>query len=347
MKQLRILFFQPDYSGYREAYYQHQFPMALLKVHQVFMYGPGYQNYDSQHTASNVLTLCPFEPDLICFGAGWERSEHPTYFQLHPAINVADVGIPSVMILNKEYKKLDQKFQFILNNNIQIVFTAHHNYARWQEQLGVRFVHFPFAIDQKIFKNYGEPKRYDFGFSGMLLTRWIDLRLRIKHKLFWGGRIRRLRYRNLQMYWTELDNNQKREKNYYRLLNSRRMWLSTTNDADRKWGEEYSRLINSSRIWLSTTSAADLVGTRFFEVMASKSLLFCNRSLVYDGLFKDGKHCVMFDPNLSDFDDKLFYYLKNQEESQSIIEQAYRHVHENHTWIKRVEQFTKVVERFL
>ncbi|MFC2054359.1 hypothetical protein ACFLV7_08715 [Chloroflexota bacterium] len=30
-----------------------------------------------------------------------------------------------------------------------------------------------------------------------------------------------------------------------------------------------------------------------------------------------------------------------------MVEQAYRHVRENHTWGKRVEQFTEVVERLL
>ena len=335
MNQLRILFFSPDYSGYQSTYYQHEFPTALRRVHQVFMYGPGYPGYHPQHTATDVLKFCPFEPDLICFGAAWEREGHlirfgvgwereslSTEFNPHPAINVADDGIPSVMILNKEYKKLDQKFQFILDNNIQIVFTTHHNHARWQEQLGVRFVHFPFAIDPDLFRDYGEPKRYDFGFSGSRHTNWIDLRLRIKHKLFWFGRLRRPRYWALRIFWAE--------------------W-----GAGRRWGQEYARLINSSRMWLSTTGAIDLVGTRFYEVMATKSLLLCNRSPVYDGLFEDGRHCVMFEPDLSDFDDKLFYYLKHEEERLAIIEQAYHHVHENYTWDKRVEQFTEVVEGVL
>ena len=321
MKQLHILFLQPECSGLQSDY-QHKFPMALRKVHRVCMYGSGYPNYDPQHAIGDVLKLCPFEPDLICFGAGWERDDHSTEFNLHPAINVANVGIPSVMILNKEYKKLDQKFQFILANSVRIVFTAHHNHVRWQRQLGVRFVHFPFAIDPDLFRDYDEPKRYDFGFSGDLHTKWTDLRLCVKHKLFWRGRYKRPRYWRLRVYWGE--------------------WGS-----GHKTGEEYARLINSSRTWLSTTSAIDLIGLRFYEVMAVKSLLLCNRSPVYDGLFEDGRHCVMFEPDLSDFDDKLFYYLKHENERQAIVECAYRHVRENHTWDKRVEQFTEVVEEHI
>ena len=72
MKRLRILFFQPDYSGYRSAYYQHSFYLALCRAHQVFAYGPGHGGYDRQHTIDDVLAHCPFQPDLICFGAAWE-----------------------------------------------------------------------------------------------------------------------------------------------------------------------------------------------------------------------------------------------------------------------------------
>ena len=108
-------------------------------------------------------------------------------------------------------------------------------------------------------------------------------------------------------------------------------------------GREYARLLNRSKIWLSTPSALDLVGTRFYEIMASKTLLFCNRSDAYDGLFEDKAHCVMFDPDLSDFDDRLFYYLDHEDERLAIVEAAHAHVLKHHTWDRRIEQFTDTV----
>ena len=323
MNPIRILFLQPDFSGYRSAYYQHQFAVALGKVHQLFHYGPGFEGYEPEHTILDVLKLCPFRPDLICFGAGWERQDPAEQeFDPHPAINVADTDIPSVMILNKEYKKLDRKFQFILDNNIQIVFTTHHDHARWQDELGVKFIHFPYAVDSELFRDYGERKRYDIGFSGSLHEQWTDVRLRIKRKLYIRRPIKSPRYWRLRVFWEE--------------------WASRLPK-----GEDYARLINSSRSWLATPSAIGLVGTRFYEIMASKALLLCNRSPVYDGLFEDGKHCVMFEPDLSDFDDKLFYYLKHEDERQAIVERAYRHVRENHTWDKRAEQFANVARELV
>ena len=322
MNRLRILFFQADYSRYHSAHYQHAFFMALDEVHEVVPYGPGHPGYASEHTIQDVLGICPFDPDLICFGAGWERDDHPSQFNVHPRISVANLGIPSVMMLNKEYKKLDQKFEFIRENGIQIVFTPHHKFAQWSEELGVTFLHFPFAVCSDLFRDYGEEKRYDFGFAGSLHEKWISVRLDVKRKIFWYGRVKWPRYWFKRVYWGEWDNGL-------------------------KTGEDYARLINSSRIWLATTSAVDLVGTRFYEIMAVQTLLFCNRSSVYDGLFEDGKHCVMFEPDLSDFDDKLFYYMKHEDECKAIVEQAYHHVIRNHTWNERVRQFTTAVRPLL
>ena len=61
------------------------------------------------------------------------------------------------------------------------------------------------------------------------------------------------------------------------------------------------------------------------------------------GLFEDGVHCVMFEPDLSDFDELLFYYLRNEGVRKRLVDAAYAHVLENHTWERRIEQFTDEV----
>ena len=192
MSRLNILVLQPDFSQYYGAYYQHQFTEALGRVHRIFRYGPDLEGYDKGHTIEDVLRLCPFHPNLICFAAGWElENTGVPEFDPHPAIQVSKIGIPSVMVLNKEYKKLDKKFQFIQDNGIRMVFTVHHHYNRWQEQVGVPFVHFPFAVDPELFMDYGEKKRYSLGFSGALQGQWTDVRLRVKNVFSTGGRSKR------------------------------------------------------------------------------------------------------------------------------------------------------------
>ncbi len=322
MERMNILVLQPDFSNYTSAYYQHEFTEALSRAHRVFRYGPGFDGYRLEHRIEDVLGMCPFDPDLICFAAGWENEdEQVVQYDPHPTIRVDQIGIPSVMILNKEYKKLEKKFQFIRENRIRKVFTVHHDYRRWQDDIGVPFVHFPFAVNQTVFRDRGERRKYELGFSGLLQNRYSDVRTRVKGKLFWSWPIKAPRYWTVRIFWSS----------------GRRLAYVNRTLVD------YARLLGKSKIWLSTPSPAGLVGTRYYEVMATRTLLFCSRSEAYQGLFEDGVHCVMFEPDLSDFDELLFYYLRNDAVRERVLDAAYAHVLENHTWERRVEQFTDEV----
>ena len=100
---LKVLLLQPDFSHYRAAYYQHQFTLALERTHRVFRYGRRLPHYDTNHTIDDVLKLCPFDPDVICFAAGWEVEIDESLTQApHSSLNVSNVDIPGVMVLNKE-----------------------------------------------------------------------------------------------------------------------------------------------------------------------------------------------------------------------------------------------------
>ena len=72
---------------------------------------------------------------------------------------------------------------------------------------------------------------------------------------------------------------------------------------------------------------------RYFEVMLSKTLLLCNNMpYEYEGLFQDGVNCVIFENDLSDLDEKLDYYLSNEDAMNKIIDNAYKMAIENYTW---------------
>ena len=342
-EKLNILVMQPDFSRYPGAYYQHQFTQALARAHCIFRYGPRLNEYNSSHSIYDILELCPFEPDVICFAAGWEIEDPPIpEFDPPPTFRVSDVDIPSVMVLNKEYNNLEGKFRFILDNEIKLVFTTHHHFGQWQERTGVPFVHFPFAVDPTLFYDYAEKKRYEFGYSGELHKRWTDTRVRIKNHLFLRWPIKNPSYWRTKLFWHD---SSIVLKGRYRFRGGYRLGEILGLNFPR--GEDYARIISSAKIWLSTPSAIDLVGTRFYEIMASKTLLFCSRSDAYEGLFEDAVHCVMFDPDLSDFDDKLFYYLRNDDDREEIIESGYEHVMQNHTWDRRIKQFTDAVRKIV
>lgn len=312
---MKILFAQPDFSTYREATYQMDWLAALERSHQVYVWGPGFPAYGPDQSTADVMALCPWRPDLICYGAGWEWEGDGEGFDLHPPFNPTDLDIPAVMILNKEYKKLERKFAFVREKGIRHVFTSHHLFAEWERILGVPFSWLPFAADPEVFRDHGEEKIHDFGFTGALHATWIDIRVAIK-ELMAGPEFARVK-----QFWGPNDG--------------------------MEVGEAYARQINRARVWLATPSAADLVGPRFYEVLAVGTLLFCTRSSVYGELFEDGRHCVMFEPDLSDFSEKLVYYLDHEDARAAIAAEGRRHALAHHRWDDRVRLFTQTVAPLL
>ena len=64
-------------------------------------------------------------------------------------------------------------------------------------------------------------------------------------------------------------------------------------------------------------------------------------------MFKDGVTCVTFKNDLSDFHEKLEYYLKNHKKRNEICENAYDLVLGNYTWkhmaLKLINKIQEVI----
>ena len=78
-------------------------------------------------------------------------------------------------------------------------------------------------------------------------------------------------------------------------------------------------------------------------------MLFCNEMpKAYGEIFKDGVTCVTFKNDLSDFNEKLEYYLKNDKERNQICQNAYDLVHNNYTWkhmaLKLINKVQEVID---
>ena len=75
-----------------------------------------------------------------------------------------------------------------------------------------------------------------------------------------------------------------------------------------------------------------LVSPRYFECMGSGALILCEESKLYNNIFSDNIY-VSFRNDLSDFYEKIVYYIENIKEK--IVEDAYSFVQQNHTWEKK------------
>jgi len=115
---------------------------------------------------------------------------------------------------------------------------------------------------------------------------------------------------------------------------------------------EYISKMRASKLWLSTTGPAALVGTRYFEVMATgTTLCVCNRmvgnsSIVYNSLgIKEGRHVVMFE-SLAEFVDIVTNYtLRHEYDAHrfAMVRRAQEVAFKRFTWTHVASRIDRVV----
>jgi hypothetical protein len=279
-----------------------------------------FENNESIEILKN-LEKC----EVLVLGPGFLCDE---WLQKNKDLPLHKLDKTKCLFLNKEYKNLNQKIEFINKNNIQIVFTAHHSFKEWNSRCpNATFYKIPFAYNQDIFTDYQEKKIYDLGFTGNLFNKGPYIGDEIMGKNFNNVRERIFDKIKTEPFYSNLQ-----------MLLGEDVYLK---------GKQYGKTINSSKIWICTPSAIDLVGTRFYEIMGCNTLLLAKvieNENIYDGLFEEGKHFIGFKDDLSDFTEKVKYYLSNEVERVKITKSAYELVNTKHCWKHRVDKIVQILK---
>ena len=103
------------------------------------------------------------------------------------------------------------------------------------------------------------------------------------------------------------------------------------------YGNEYVKMLNSCKMFLSTLSPNNIIGLRFYELSAVKTLILCPKDN-YDGVFQDRINCVMYDDNPDSFKRVFEQYLEDDAKRLEIVERAYKDVLEKHSWEQRINK---------
>lgn len=252
-----------------------------------------------------------FNPDLLLLGFSITDTGGKC-----PKFELNNIEIPIYIILNKEYDAIEKKLEWIKKIKPTKVFTVHHKEILYQTITNIPFIKIMWSANELIFKQYNDIYKYDLFFSGVIRDEQNN---NIRNKI----------YDNLHFI------------NKYKILikvaffknNKLSGKLNTFNLND------YAMNINLSKIALTTTGPADLVGTRYFEIMASnKALIMCNRMSqhIYQDIVIDKFNCIMFDDE-NDFIKKFIYYINNEQERMQIVQNAYKYFLEKHTWHHKVK----------
>lgn len=329
---------------YQGANYQLEFTNSLNKKHKLYFYGPGYDIYSEDKNLDDVLSFFEKKPNIIFVGHSWLNDKYGKDIELKNNIDLSKTKLLKIFFLNKEYVNLEKKLNYCKNNSFEICFTHHHNINEYTKITNSNFHFIPFAFDKDKFKkidnNY--EKYYDLGFSGIVQNSNInsgqtDIRRRITKKLYYSlSDIPLIKKRkNLNIFWNIIPQNNFAKKisqflkiyKYYSI-------------------EEYIKKIFMSKIYINTLSPYQLISPRYFETLASGSILLCEQSEIYNKLFKDDFKYFTFRNDLQDFDAKINYILDNYNGLKNVINRNKLNVYEKHTWENRVNKITKIIENY-
>lgn len=336
---MNIIILAKNRERYRSGYYHDDIVKAFMRKADCFIYGEGYPNYDTNDKIDDVIKKSFFNEediDLVVVCTSWELEKGPNIEESdpHPNINLSSLKVPKVFFLNKEYKKLEKKLDYIKLNNFDIVFTTHHNFDFWEKETGIKFIQLPFGTDPRRFKDFGLQKKYDFGFTGSLHKNYTDIRYGIKRLLFKNSDVKSNKGLSRILRNNPLKEEYKQYNIYWAEWGSRDLFGRSLLPE----GERYAKFLNSFKVFLCTPSAIGLIGTRYFECMATKTLIFCPETKLYGKIFEDEKNCVMFKKDLSDFEEKLEFCINNNDKRDKIISRAYNDLIQKNTYDCRIEK---------
>ena len=318
------------------GYYHTDWLEAFQTNFDCFFYGPGFPHYSSEHKISDVLKKASNggEIEAVICSTNWDEDGH--HFEVNPCPNI-DLsqinGIPKIYFLNKEYKKLKQRFDYCNRMGFTCAVTVNEKYRQWQSELNAKIIKLHFAVNPNRFKALETPQIWDFAFTGGLHQSHLDSRFSIKTEIFQEKYVRRKtshsllghsrlkpQYNTFKINWMEFG-----AKNWFY-----RSRLPSEN--------KYNLLLNQCRSFLNTRSAAGIINTRFYELMQTRTLIICPRDKTdYDGLLKNGVNCISYeDPKTELFD--ILEMIKQENTLISDIVQHNYSLVQKHTYENRVRE---------
>mmetsp|Transcript_19642 Transcript_19642/g.59524 ORF Transcript_19642/g.59524 Transcript_19642/m.59524 type:complete len:498 (-) Transcript_19642:57-1550(-) len=304
-----------------------------------------------KHAMGKLHDLCTLtEDDHQCIGLNSTFKPNLAVVGPHYASNIhrpdatlgfdraANPHLPIVIMQNKMYSnagssemagQVNAKLQWARTIGAVAAFTFLTRYHEFTAKSGVPHYWMPFGVNTGLFGKHAgnfDAQRFDIGFTGASNSKY-PMREGIL------GVIKSLNVTSYLGTWSQTVLNRA----------DKRAWRTLSH-------ANYAAQIAQTKMWVSTTGPENIVGTRFFEVMASgTTLLLCNRPSpatlkvtpwVYDGLFEEGVHAVLFD-GLDDLRAKIFYYLRNEPARRRIVTAAASLTRARHSWDARARFVTE------
>ena len=99
--------------------------------------------------------------------------------------------------------------------------------------------------------------------------------------------------------------------------------------------------INSYKIHLNCNISND-INYRTFETCGCGTMLLTNYTPGLEKLFDIGKEIVVYE-SIEDLDNKVKYYLENEDERNMIAETGYQRAKKDHTYFERAKKLIDII----
>lgn len=340
---MRVLYLSKNVNRYKSANYQKEFLNALSKITSIYVYGPGYSNFDTKKKVIDIINQHgPF--NFIFVGHLWLSDGNTENIDPWPNSDLLNIPHKKFIFLNKEYANLNKKLRWIKINKFDCVFSHHQNCKVWQDKIKIKFKYLPFAYNEKLFVYSKKKKKYDLAFSGVLQnTRGnkvqSDIRIRILNKFYYTifdlPLIKRKKYRDISIFWNSVPTTflgyvLSKIFNIYKFLNVK----------------SYARVQKNSRLYLNCKSPLNLISPRYFENIASGCLVITEKNNELKKLLPKFSY-FEFSNDLSDFDYVLnkalnFYYSLEKKRIYNA-----KIMKKKHSWDVRARMTLRILKGFL
>lgn len=307
---MKILYVDPDANPatQRKYIYYYGLPMAMSNR--------GVQVTLASDLPDSALESVNSNFDAIIYGLGWfNRTEYPDH---------SKIKVTKVAYAFKPQNNLDSKLDFCVKSQLDCVYSSVPLVVESANNLDLHSELLPYGHFDKIFYDRELSKEFSVGFSGALHEHNLypdgafanpSIRSKIRNKIL-------SMIDNEDVFWNGSDSVNDRISSYI----------------------DYATVIGRTKSWLATLAAFGDVTPRYFEVLASGTVLLAEKpGNGYEDIFRDGDNCLLFKSDLSDFEEKLSIVLNDHDKITSIIESASRDVKRN-SWSNRAASVIKFLE---
>ena len=328
---MRAIILTKNLKKIKSANYQYEFIYWLGKKFEIYKYGMGYDNYNSEDDFDDIIEKSNFgnNVDIVLFAHTWLQDDpNCQNISIHKNLNIKK-DIPKIGFLNKEYVNLNEKLKFYKENNFDLILTHNHNFKDYENLTGKIFLFSPFASDSEIYFSQ-KKKKIDLMFSGIISPNYkhefSETRIKMQKKIFKNYnffKIKKKEYNDFNIYWNNnlLLKNIIRDR-FERLFRDSRL--------------SYANKLSNSKLVFNTLSPSQLINPRFFESLSSGAIPICPETSAFKSISGMNDVVIKVNKNLDDIYEKLSFYSKNKIEFNKISKKAIE-FSKNHTWEKRIE----------